>query len=161
MAKQIKSPPFQQILKERLSRFGISANALEKKAGLKRSAVQNILHGKSKKPSAEILYAISRVLGCSLDELLDTTPAPAQISSDNACPPPPTAIKSVNDLYNPALYAKAVAAANTLFDAKKINPIESDALRYISDIYSYSLKSEKEDIDLYFCNWHIDNLFSK
>ena len=40
----------------------LSIYALEKKAGLKRSAARNILQGFSKKPSAEALKAIAGVL---------------------------------------------------------------------------------------------------
>src|SRR5438445_761981 len=75
----------QQRLKEKMTAIRISAHALEKQAGLKPSAVQNILHGRSKKPSAEILFAVAKILGCPVDELIDNNDE-VDLSANNRIP---------------------------------------------------------------------------
>ena len=60
-----------QKLKNKISEVGISVHALEKKAGLKQSSIQNILYGKSKKPSFHIMQSIAQALNCTVTELLE------------------------------------------------------------------------------------------
>ncbi len=50
----------------------ISVSEFERSAGLKRSAVANILAGKSKNPTLEVVISIANKLGCSIEELLDS-----------------------------------------------------------------------------------------
>lgn len=61
-------------IKELADKKKISIMALEKAAGLKTSAIKNILVGTSKKPSAEMLLAVSRALGCTIGDLLEEEP---------------------------------------------------------------------------------------
>ena len=56
----------------RLRAKNISFYELEKKAGLRPHAVQNILRGRSKKPSGELLQAIAQELGCTVEDLLQS-----------------------------------------------------------------------------------------
>src|SRR5580704_11655886 len=60
----------QEQIQTRMDAKKLSIYALEKKAGLKRSAARNILQGFSKKPSAEALKAIASVLDCTVDDLV-------------------------------------------------------------------------------------------
>ena len=60
----------QSQIQTRMEAKKLSIYALEKKAGLKRSAARNILQGFSKKPSAEALKAIANVLECTVDDLV-------------------------------------------------------------------------------------------
>lgn len=53
----------------RMKAKNLSILMLEREAGLKNHAVRNILRGKSKRPSADILQAIADVLGCTVKEL--------------------------------------------------------------------------------------------
>lgn len=144
-----RESPLQVKLKKKIISAGISAHALEKQAGLKRSAVQNILYGKSKKPSAEILRAITKVLGCSINELLgmhDETSTPPDFSQVN-----PTEIDSVS--LDTTLYAKAVQHANLIFRTKNIVPNKQEALVFINEIYQYSINSGNQEIDIVFAEW--------
>ncbi len=63
------TPLINQIEKH-LREKGLSVHALEKMAGLNIHAVRNILSGRSKKPSAELISAIANALQCSTDDLL-------------------------------------------------------------------------------------------
>ena len=48
-----------------------SVHALERQAGLKPSAIQNILRDRSKNPSISMIQAIASALGCSITDLID------------------------------------------------------------------------------------------
>ena len=53
-------------IKDKLSQKNISASALEKKAGIRPSTLQNILQGRSKNPSIDVLQAVARSLSCTV-----------------------------------------------------------------------------------------------
>jgi transcriptional regulator with XRE-family HTH domain len=59
-------------IQTRLDEQKISVSEFERLAGLKRSVVANILTGKSKNPTIEVVISIANRLGCSIEELLDT-----------------------------------------------------------------------------------------
>lgn len=142
-----KSTYLKEALRKKMQEAQLSPHALEKQAGLKRSAVQNILYGKSKKPSGEILGAITKVLGCSINDLLmDQQPAEP---TGTKLLPLTTEIKELDTV----LYAKAVQAANDIFAQQNIAPSSQDALNYIHEIYQYALSSQKNEIDQNFALW--------
>jgi len=58
-------------IQTRLNEQKLSVSEFERLAGLKRSAVSNILTGKSKNPTIEVVISIANRLGCSIEELLD------------------------------------------------------------------------------------------
>ncbi len=60
----------QKQLQMRIADNNLNARELERRAGLKMSAVRNILSGSSKNPGIEVIVAIARILNCSTDELL-------------------------------------------------------------------------------------------
>lgn len=150
-------------LKEKLTEAGISVHALEKQAGLKRSAVQNILHGKSKKPSAEILCAITRVLGCSIDDLIGQKLSNYPPSLETA----KYLSRGISDIaenrtnFNSELYIHAAKIAAKIFKRHQLNPIHTIALNYINEIYQYSMNSKQENIDECFALWLYEKLFPK
>lgn len=146
--KVSKHESLQARLRKKMAEAGFSAHALEKQAGLKRSAVQNILYGKSKKPSAEILGAITKILGCSISELLNQQQENVQLKSNYLL----ESHADMNEL-DTALYAKAVQVANNIFQAHQINLNKQDALNYINEIYQYALNSHQTDIDIVFAEW--------
>ena len=156
-----RKPPhdslLQQRLKQKMSDLGISANALEKQAGLKRSAVQNILQGRSKKPSAQILHAITKILNCNITDLISSSsahmlemPLANKDMSNNAVAIP----------INMSMYAEAVQIANELFKELALQPPAEKALEYIDEIYQYSVRSEKHHIDKNFAQWLLQKSFS-
>lgn len=142
-------------LKHKLTEAGISVNALEKQAGLKRSAVQNIIHGKSKKPSADILFAITKVLGCPIQELLGQPSK--SIASTKATMIEPTSV--IEGIFNSGLYAQAATSAAEVFRNRFFQPTRTQALDFILEIYHYSTKSGKEAIDEHFAEWLFDKSF--
>jgi transcriptional regulator with XRE-family HTH domain len=156
-------PSLNDKLKEKLSETGLSVNALEKRAGLKRSAVQNILHGKSKKPSAEILYAISKVLGCSVHDLLahpttDTSPPVVHALSEIDLTLKDDIQKEGIQTFDLDLYNNAVNYANSLFKENKIELNATDTLNFIQEIYQYAFNSNRKEIDQTFSRWLLNKL---
>lgn len=145
----------QKALKEKMRQAGFSAHLLEKQAGLKRSSVQNILQGRSRKPSAEILYAISKVLGCSLNDLLGefdisgsgSRNLPKQLLTT------PTSLAIADAPLNIALYADAARIANEIFAQQEITASRHKALGFIEEIYSYSLENKLISVDTQFARW--------
>ena len=57
-------------LRELVATVGPSARALSLKAGLKETAIKDIISGKSKRPGADMVVAVAQVLGVPLSELM-------------------------------------------------------------------------------------------
>lgn len=154
-----------QKLKQKLDESGLSVHALEKKAGLKRSAVQNILHGRSKKPSAEILFAISKVFGCSIRELLDKNSPSVRyegsqpLLTENPAPQESLIAANPDKPLNIELYVKATKTAEKLFKKFSSSYNEAIALRYILEVYQYASNSHHDNIDSYFAEWLFKKTF--
>lgn len=138
----------QEALKEKMSEIGISVHALEKQAGLKRSAVQNILHGRSKNPSAHILHAVAKILGCNINELLNHSQAtftePSHITEQK---------ENTAEHFNIELYAEAARMACDTLSNNPPSLNTSQSLRYIKEIYQYALDSHLPYIDKNFATW--------
>jgi transcriptional regulator with XRE-family HTH domain len=144
-AKGKSSTQLQSVIKEKMSELGISVHALEKQAGLKRSAVQNILHGRSKNPSANILHAVAKILGCNINDLL-AHPDTGQTTHTETQ-------KTSAEPFNLTLYAEAAhIAQNTLKDHP--TPLGTEeSLRYIRELYQYSVDTQLPRIDKNFATW--------
>lgn len=137
----------QQKLQEKMSAMSISAHALEKQAGLKPSAVQNIIHGRSKKPSAEILFAVAKILGCQPDELIGKNEhflsgMPIHNSTSHA-----------QSELNFELYSQAVTISAEIFKTRTIATPKQKAIQFIEEIYAYSIENALETIDNRFATW--------
>ncbi len=130
-------------LKMKMQEKNISANALEKLAGLKPSVVQNILQGKSKNPTIHTLQAIGRALECSLEELLSPASSKPQQTSQ----------------WNPILYQEAIQIANELFKQRDLHPNKDQAMHFIDEIYNYSILSNYGTIDRRFAEWLVSKQF--
>ena len=137
-----KKTYLKEMLYKKMSEANLSAHALEKQAGLKRSAVQNILYGKSKKPSAEILGAITKVLGCSIDDLLNKSNQPSTKT-----------VETDNSALDALLYSKAAQITHEILAAQSISPTKSELLSYIDEIYQYATSNHLREIDVNFAVW--------
>jgi transcriptional regulator with XRE-family HTH domain len=58
-------------IRTKIQEKGLSPHAFEKQAGLKLSSVHNILYGRSKNPSINVLKTIAHALGCTVSELIE------------------------------------------------------------------------------------------
>jgi|GEM_PF-5722171 len=92
----------QQRLKEKINEAGHSIQALERQAGLKPSAIQNIIAGKSRNPKIETLHAIAQILDCSVEDFVPKTSLAELSTYDQENPNP--------DLWEGRLYAQSLEA---------------------------------------------------
>ncbi len=100
-------------LKQKMEQEGITAYALEKRAGLKPSAVNNIIYGKSKNPSITVLKAISRALNCTVADLIGEEPD-HQIDSGEST------LHSSGDFTNHELYIISLLTFSSILKKRQI-----------------------------------------
>lgn len=133
----------QKNLRQQLEKKSMTAHALEKQLGLKFSAIYNILQGKSKKPSADLILSIAQGLGCSIEDLLQCP---------TASPPSP---RKKAQKWISSLYIDALKKVEELLKEKKIETSKEVFLNLVEEIYLYSLEGKLSSADEQFANWLI------
>lgn len=139
-------------IKRQLSEKEMSVRDLEKRAGLKHSAIQNILHGRSKNPSIWLIQLISKELGCAIEDLIGK---PCQNT-----PRVDAHINSQKISWDKNLFIDAICVTQEIFDQKNITVYKEEALRCIEEVYQYSLGVKKK-ADKRFAEWIIEKYFLK
>ena len=139
-------------LRHRMQDQGLSANALEKKANLKPSAVQNILQGKSKRPAALLLQAIAKELHCTTADLLGDTSTQLH--------PGPLSKGGQNEVWSPQLFVEAIKTIEELLAEKGVKASKEATINYADELYKYSLmkssSAEHAKVDHHFASWLIN-----
>lgn len=130
-------------LKKFISRSGLSIAAAERKAGLRRNSIQNILYGKSKTASKETVEAICQVLDCTPKEITDDF----SVSSPKG------------NYWDEELFVRVVKASSEEVDNQNISPYFEEMMLIFQDAYTYFLQSEDKEIDKIFLNWLIKKHF--
>lgn len=130
----------QENLKRQLEEKKMSAHALEKRAGLRPSAVQNILQGKSKRPAAELLQAIANELDCTVEDLL----------SEGLSAQPE---KSPASHWNLSLYIDALKTVQAIINTRKTPLDKNQTLKIVDEVYLYSVKARQKTADKTFADW--------
>ncbi len=137
-------------IRDRLEDKRLSISTLEKEAGLKKSAVSNILLDRSKKPSYETIKAIAKVFDCSPEELVGIDEKNYNILNTR------NAETSSNKqlAWNPDLYNNTVIAFNKFCEKNSRLPKNlSAAVTIIDEIYNFHLKKKTNNIDDDFVEW--------
>ncbi len=141
-------------IKSKMEALDISAHGLEKKAGLRPSAVQNILYGRSKNPSIFIVQAIAQALDCSVADLI------GEQESINLDYNPKASLNQLNKddaAWDCALYLDSLETVARLLKRKKHYHLKSmTILDYADEVYTYSLKRGIHSVDVYFTEWLIE-----
>ena len=140
-------------IKEKISEKGLSTHALEKRAGLKPSAVQNILYGRSKNPSITIIKAIAGALDCSIADLLGETVIP---KTSLQFKPNYTTINVTKQEWDPDLYLRCFQELNVLLEKEKIFLSKEKILELAEEIYEYSQGNSMSMPDQYFSKWLVE-----
>lgn len=139
----------QEQIQTRMEAKSLTAHSLEKKAGLNRSAVRNILQGYSKKPSAEVLMSISEVLDCTVDDLLGQRNDNGVMSNKIK-----TIAKTRNvHTWNDKLYIEAVKTVSKCTSEKESQLKSDQVISLINETYKYSLDKGSDTIDQDFTKW--------
>jgi len=131
------------ILKKKIEEQGISAHALEKMAGLKPSAVQNILYGRSKNPSILTIKAIADALGCEITTLID-------IPESAKKEPTP------NHIWDQELYLECSTACNESLHHMGMSFSKDAILNIIDETYHYTVSNTLKKPDKNFIRWIIE-----
>ncbi|OJW46260.1 MAG: hypothetical protein BGO67_08565 [Alphaproteobacteria bacterium 41-28] len=135
----------------RMKAKNLSILTLEREAGLKTHAVRNILRGKSKRPKADILQAVSDVLGCTIKDLLQNQ----EIFQEEDFS------ESKNELLNesyayPDLYMDTVQFVNEILKQKGEKITVKQAFTCFEEIYLHSSQKDPSKVDKEFGEWWID-----
>lgn len=146
-------------LKEKMNEKGLSVHALEKQANLKRGAIQNIIYGRSRNPGIEILRTVAQVLNCSVSELIGEDNTVAKSSSVTPLPAQPLDSPPVS--WNSELYLKCYKKVEELLE-KKNHPLPThQLLKYVEEVYLYSISQQKNVPEEHFVNWLINRFLEK
>jgi len=143
-----------EIIKEKMHEQGLSAHALEKRAGLKNSAVQNILYGRSKNPSIKILTAISQVLNCNISQLIGDESI-GNLDEDNQMRGSQSSKLTVNEdrPWHADLYISSFNLVSSLFRKNNTSFTKNKLLTIIDEVYLYSYKQNLNEPDKNFAEW--------
>ncbi len=134
-----------QKIKSKMTEQRFTVASLEREAGLKVHAVRNILLGKSKNPSADTLKAISNVLGCTVDDLLNTENETSQAPSKKH--------DAEIEIRNPDLFRNVVQGVLEVFKEHKKTPTYKDLSFMVLEVYQYSVENNNEEADKSFMTW--------
>ncbi len=149
--------PLQKQLNTRIQNMRIPVRQLEREAGLKANAITNILRGESKKPSAESLVAIARVLECTVEDLLE---AQKIIPRRQEKMGQVEAIFKEGDDKLPIedvdLFSKATGAVLCMAQKKEKTLSYEKFLFLAREVYRYSIEHSLDEVDDRFAGWIID-----
>lgn len=129
-------------IKKRLHEIGMAEREASRRAGFGLSYVGDVIHGRSKEPSAERLARLARVLDCDLDYLLGRSSAVRPVREEKSFSPNMQVSEQPIRMLN--LYA-APSTAQALW-----GPISTEAvdkvpvippLVHVKDAYAYSISN--------------------
>lgn len=146
-------------IKKKISEQDSSVHALEKKAGLKPSAIQNIIYGRSKNPSITLIQAISQALDCNIEDLVDAETFNHQQLQNSL--PTKSSKQESTDLsktraWNQDLYLRCFNTVHSILNDFNIIVDKNKILDIVDEIYNYSLGNNQKEPDIYFANWLIE-----
>ncbi len=129
----------------------LSASALEKKAGLRPSTLHNILLGRVKNPTIESIQSIAKALNCSVSTLIgDESYSFFEVleKSNEALP------------WSYNLYIDALQNIIKILSKSKVELTKRELHELIEEIYTYSIKTEKNSVDKVFAEWAISKMIA-
>lgn len=139
-------------IKTRMEDKNLNAREVERRAGLKISAVQNILAGKSSNPGIEPIIAIAKLLNCSIDELVGNS-----VSQNYASNKSEVAKTKTLTVWNFDLYQSCLQEVQNYIKSKNLKPQPEQILFFIREAYIYSIEGKENKADLRFIKWIVDS----
>ncbi len=131
---------------EKIEEQNLSVQGLEKKAGLKINVVRNILSGHSLKPNIDILIAVAKALGCTVNDLVSESEDQLSNQKD----------KIVMFTNMELLQSTMSYLGDQIKAGKEINSLALfDA---IQEIYTFSENNNKITCDEGFAKWYLDRM---
>jgi len=144
--KNIKN--LQTNLKSKLLQSNLSIREVERRAGLNRSALSNILEGKSKNPTLHTLYALAEALECSLSDFMETA---AQEETKNLTPKVQIAFPAVVPLLH-----ETMDIVENCFKNIEFEPNLEQFWICVKKVYLHALENHNNEIDPLYAEWLID-----
>ncbi len=137
---------FQQIA-ARMKAKNLSASALEREAGLKNHSVRNILRGKIKKPSAQVLQAVADVLECSVRDLL------TGITEAEEDAPQKKLLEAPYD--HQQLFLEAVQILTQAIQERQLTLSLKQFYTCLEEITLHALQAQEPKVDPAFVDWFL------
>jgi len=135
-------------LSTRMKAKNLTTLTLERAAGLKQHSVENILRGKSKKPSAETLNAVSDVLGCTVKDLLQK---PSFFQEEEFLESRDVTLG--RGYAHATLLEETIAFVNAEVQSRKLKLSVHQVLECMEEIYVHSLQGKPVRLDRAFAEW--------
>lgn len=138
----------QKTIKSYIDSNGLSVAGMEREAGLRINVIRNILRGQSKRPTAETLQALAKLMGCSIQDLLfeNDERVNSEQGADDTVIENPGVLKDILDLTFEVCHDKQVHLTT-----KQISSILENA-------YLYSMKKTPPGIDRVFIEWYLSKI---
>jgi DNA-binding Xre family transcriptional regulator len=137
-------------LKKKLSESRLSMAAIERKAGLKRNYIQNIVYGRTKNVPLEHINAISSALECSPAEIIDVDLIKENLDLD----------KYHNVEWDRFFFLIVLNKIENELISQEIIPTFDDIIGMVRSCYIYAFENNKKELDDDFITWVIKNHFS-
>jgi transcriptional regulator with XRE-family HTH domain len=133
----------------RMKAKNISTIEIERQAGVKPHAVRNILRGNSKRPSVDIVYAVARVLNCTVDDLIQGM----NIFTDDK--KGETREELIAQTYKAGLLAETVKLIDAKVNQGKHNLTVHQVLTCVEETYLQSLQKGVQKVNHEFADWFL------
>jgi transcriptional regulator with XRE-family HTH domain len=137
-------------IKKKMEALHLTAYAVEKRTGIKKSTIYNILLGRVKSPSIDTVYAISKALDCNVSDLIGKDEVHPLFTED-----------STGYILNWQLYIDTLVKVGILLGKTDIKTNKHRIYELIEEVYQYSLRTKKQSIDPDFAEWAIHKVFEK
>ena len=141
----------QSNIKNEMLKSNLTIREVERRAGLGRSVLNNILRGKSKNPNLSTLQSIAEVLNCSLSDLIDS---PESEGSQIVSPSPhkPNIVYPVIT----SLFEETTSVLTACFKNINFEPNLDQFLHCLRRVYTYALEGGENKVDVKFAEWLVD-----
>jgi transcriptional regulator with XRE-family HTH domain len=139
----------QKMIRLYMDMQGLSMRKLEQKAGLKLHAVTNILTGQSKMPTGKNLQALSNVMGCTVEDMLEGNTEALQETKTES-----RKISLIGIKY-PDILAESFQHILKTISVHNYNLNLHQTLQILEEVYSYLIQKEPPQVDTVFIEWFV------
>lgn len=136
----------QRTLQGYLDKNGLTVAGMERDAGLKINVIRNILRGQSKRPTAETLQALSRLMGCSIQDLL---------SEDETTVSTKPHSQTETKILSPEILTQIVEVVFQVCKEKGRELTIRQLSGILEEVYTYSMAKKPPAVDKTFIEWYV------
>ena len=137
-------------IQRKMKEMHLTAYAIEKKAGIKKSTIHKILLKRVKNHSIGTVHSISKALECSVSELIDEHTVSSLFVED-----------TTGYILNWRLYIETLTKVGILLEKTNVETDKRKIYELIEEVYQYSLRTKKKSMDTDFAEWALHKLFAR